>query len=251
MGRPQKQTAEYFPHFTESGKTMFILEEKWGNDGYTFWYKLMELLSMQSGHYYDCSADESKIYLTAVTRLQERTVDEIIQTLVKLGDLDKDLWEQHKIIWCQELVDSLEPLYKKRTVSVPKKPVFDAETPAEQPAEDVKEPEKEPAKKGRKKKKDEPGKIRYAEFVTMTQEEHDNLVERFGEQGAKRAIEILDNYKGSSGRTYKSDYRAILGWVSERMAEESRNGGRYGNHGAGGQSGSHGGFVPSDGFSNS
>ena len=45
-------------------------------------------------------------------------------------------------------------------------------------------------------------------------------VETFGKAGADRAIEILSNYKGSKGKSYKSDYRAILSWVIDRMKEK-------------------------------
>jgi hypothetical protein len=79
-----------------------------------------------------------------------------------------------------------------------------------------------PASGGRKKsgKPKTPPKTQYAEFVSMTNDEHSSLVTELGEQGARRCIEILDNYKGSSGKTYKSDYRAILNWVIKRYEEE-------------------------------
>lgn len=64
-------------------------------------------------------------------------------------------------------------------------------------------------------------KTQFAEFVSMTNDEYTSLVAKVGEQGAKRCIEILDNYKGSSGKTYESDYRAILNWVVARYQEES------------------------------
>ncbi|MCM1380870.1 MAG: hypothetical protein NC192_02955, partial [Muribaculaceae bacterium] len=47
-----------------------------------------------------------------------------------------------------------------------------------------------------------------------------SLVAKVGESGAKRCIEILDNYKGSTGKTYQSDYRTILNWVIKRYEEE-------------------------------
>lgn len=80
-------------------------------------------------------------------------------------------------------------------------------------------------KKGRKKEgknKDiiDPDKTKFAEFVSMTQAEYDKLLDKHGEYGAKRCIEILDNYKGSTGKTYKSDYRTILNWVVKRYEEE-------------------------------
>lgn len=63
-------------------------------------------------------------------------------------------------------------------------------------------------------------KVQFAEFVSMTNDEYTSLVAKVGEQGAKRCIEILDNYKGSTGKKYVSDYRAMLNWVLARYEEE-------------------------------
>ena len=60
----------------------------------------------------------------------------------------------------------------------------------------------------------------------MTETEYGKLVTDYGEDGAKRLVEILDNYKAASGHTYKSDYRAILNWVVKRYQDEQRNSGR-------------------------
>lgn len=74
--------------------------------------------------------------------------------------------------------------------------------------------EKKPPQK-RKASKPKAEKVQYAEFVAMTAEEHQKLVDDFGEPFVEKCIEILDNYKGSSGKKYKDDYRAILSWVVE------------------------------------
>ena len=65
-----------------------------------------------------------------------------------------------------------------------------------------------------------PEKAAYAEYVSMTNAEYAALVERYGEQAAREMIDILDNYKGSNGKKYKSDYRAILSWVAGRWEEQ-------------------------------
>lgn len=63
--------------------------------------------------------------------------------------------------------------------------------------------------------------LQYAENVTMTEAEYGMLVEKLGnEEAVKECIEMLDNYKGSSGKKYKSDYRAILNWVVDRYKEK-------------------------------
>jgi len=63
-------------------------------------------------------------------------------------------------------------------------------------------------------------KKKFAEFVTMTEEEYGKLLTKLGgERRVKAAIEILDNYKGAKGRQYASDYRAILNWVVDELVK--------------------------------
>jgi hypothetical protein len=64
-------------------------------------------------------------------------------------------------------------------------------------------------------------KVQCAEFVSMTNDEKSSLIAKLGEHGTARCIEILDNYKGSKGKKYDSDYRAILSWVIKRYEEEN------------------------------
>lgn len=63
-------------------------------------------------------------------------------------------------------------------------------------------------------------RVQLAPLVSMTASDHEKLIERFGEADTKRLVEILDNYKGSSGKKYKDDYRAILSWCVDRLEEE-------------------------------
>lgn len=270
MGRPQKQTVNYFPHYVHESRTKFILEDNWGNDGYAFWFKLLELLCKSDGHCYDCSSVANKKYLVAVMKLPEETVDEIISTLADLGKIDKDLWKKHKVIWCQTLIDNLQSLYAKRTVSIPQKPEyaeFSERKPDETEIKEEKTPlsipketpppeqdEKPKRKKSTTKATPEEKKVNYAEFVRMTEAEHQKLVSAYGEEKTKRMIEMLDNYKGSKGKSYKSDYRAILSWVVEKANEEfSRKGdSNYGRFGSGREQNRQptapGEFKPSGGF---
>ena len=74
-------------------------------------------------------------------------------------------------------------------------------------------------------------KVRFADFVSMTNDEYASLVTKLGEQGAKRCIEILDNYKGSTAKTYANDYRAILNWVIERFRDEQQRANQGGGDG--------------------
>ncbi|MCL6611199.1 MAG: helix-turn-helix domain-containing protein [Peptococcaceae bacterium] len=78
-------------------------------------------------------------------------------------------------------------------------------------------------KRKQPKKPDKPEKIKYAEFVHMAADEYNTLLAKLGsEDRVRRCIEILDNYKGASGKKYKSDFRAILTWVIDRLEEEEQ-----------------------------
>lgn len=72
-----------------------------------------------------------------------------------------------------------------------------------------------------RKKKVEKEKTTYAQFVHMTDIEYSKVLEKFGsESAAMQAIEKLNNYKGSSGKKYKSDYHAIISWVYEDVKKQ-------------------------------
>lgn len=123
MARPKKQSVEYFPHFSKGGRTIFILETKYGNDGYAFWFKLLEVLAESDGHYYDCSNNPNWEFLLAKTRCSEEAANDIIKTLIDLGKVDAALWEK-RVIWVQNLVDHFTEIYRKRSAVVPNKPSF-------------------------------------------------------------------------------------------------------------------------------
>ena len=74
---------------------------------------------------------------------------------------------------------------------------------------------------GEKEKKEE--KIHFAEFVAMTNAEYEKLISTYGKEFADQCIVTLDNYKGSSGKKYKSDYRAILSWVVDKQKEKQKS----------------------------
>lgn len=71
---------------------------------------------------------------------------------------------------------------------------------------------KAPIQKQRKKK--------YAEAVYMTETEYQTLCEKHSKTFADKCVEVLNNYKLSKGKFYKSDYHAILNWVEKKVVED-------------------------------
>lgn len=121
MARPKKQTVDYFPHQCTHGKTMYILEQKYGNDGYAFWFKLLELLGCAEGHYLKLENPVDWEFLTAKTRLSGETCEEILNLLVKLEAIDAAAWEQ-RIVWSDNFIENIKDAYRNRTIEIPKKP---------------------------------------------------------------------------------------------------------------------------------
>lgn len=125
MARPKKYTADYFPHYvTGNSRTVFILEQKYGNDGYALWFKLLELLAVTDGHYVDFNDHTDLEFFAAKSKIDADKAIEIIDQLAVLKAIDMNLWN-HKIVWCQNFVDNLSELYARRRVALPQKPTLE------------------------------------------------------------------------------------------------------------------------------
>jgi hypothetical protein len=86
------------------------------------------------------------------------------------------------------------------------------------PPEDIGSPP--PLTPEQQKKAEKVKKYKYADSVTLTRDEYAKLCAEYSEEAAKEMIVILDNYKGSKGKKYKSDYKAILTWVVDKYNEK-------------------------------
>ena len=124
MARPTKRTVDYFPHIIKHGKTMTILENKYGNDGYSFWFKLLEILGSTDGHFYEYRNTTDIEFLLAKTNVSKDIADRILDLLADLKAIDKKLWTK-KVIWSNNFVSNIEDAYSRRKVNVPQKPSLD------------------------------------------------------------------------------------------------------------------------------
>jgi hypothetical protein len=114
MAKRSKNTVDYFPHSVHSGKTMFIIENKYGNDGYSFWFKVLEMLGANENHYIDCRDGETWEFLLAKTKVTDEVAKEILETLSTLNAILPELWK-HKIIWSENFINNILDAYKRRT----------------------------------------------------------------------------------------------------------------------------------------
>ena len=129
MARPTKTSVDYFPHMTHSGKTIAILEARWGNDGYAFWFKLLELLGDSSDFSFNCNRSADWEYLLSKTRVTEPVARAILDKLAEVEAIDAACWQQN-IVWSDNFCRNLEPVFEKRKGQKPQKPEFPQQKPA-------------------------------------------------------------------------------------------------------------------------
>ena len=125
MARTQKDVVSYFPHDANActGDTLTVLQSRFGNNGYAFWFKLLEKLASTDGHCLDVSNPVKWHLLLAKMGVDELTGVEIIKLLVEMQAIDKELWTS-RLIWCQKLVDNVSEVYKNRRREIPQKPII-------------------------------------------------------------------------------------------------------------------------------
>jgi len=234
MARPQKQTVDYFPHdgLASEGTTLTILESKYGNDGYAFWFKLLERLCSTPGHFIDCRNPVRWEFLLAKTHVSGDIASSLLTTLSELEAIDKDLW-LNKIIWCQNLINNISDVYKNRRALLPQKPSVNGNNPTSavvsttdntpKPKIAVVSTGKSTQSKLKETKVNYINKSIYGQFknVLLTDDEKSKLVIKFGESGLNERIENMSCAIESKGYKYKSHYAAILNW--DRM-DNKRNG---------------------------
>lgn len=113
MGRKARLTVDYFPHYIGDGKKTFTITEKYGNDGYATWWKILELLAKTDNHYLDLSTEAEIMFVASFCKVSESLLIDIVSDIVKLEEIDAELWES-RIVWNQKFIESIQFAYFKR-----------------------------------------------------------------------------------------------------------------------------------------
>ena len=123
MARPPKETVDYFTHDADASdsRTLTILENHYGAEGYATWFKLLERISKTRNHVIVCRNGEDTEFLAAKLKMQPERLEMILEKMAELGAIDTQLWK-YKVIWCQNLVDRLKMVYDNRKQLLPRKP---------------------------------------------------------------------------------------------------------------------------------
>ena len=240
MARPSKRTVDYFPHYCNHKKTLMMLETRYGNDGYTFWFKLLEILGKSDGHSFRVDNPIELEYLAANSRITAVSASEILDYCASLHAIDPELWK-HKVIWSQNFVDNLAELYKKRSGTMPEKPIIEEfptrkppdnpqgeEFPTRKPPDNSVKVGGNPQTKLNKIKEEKIddyilnmnsfGKAIYEKLPRVrklgipTNEQIDKLLGEFGKDLVWEKLLAMENYKDLE--KYESTYLTLRNWCS-------------------------------------
>ena len=114
MAREQRKDVDYFPHECTHGRKMHIVEERYGNDGYATWFKLLEQLGKANNHYIDVSDEMTQMFLSSIFKINIDLMMRIFSDLSKLNAIDKTLFEEYNIIYSHKFCDSIIDAYRNR-----------------------------------------------------------------------------------------------------------------------------------------
>ena len=114
MARPERHDVDYFPFFAKRGRTLNILQSKFGLEGIGFFTNLLRFLALTPDHYYCIKEEPDRMNFFAEIGVQDEKGIEMIELLVKTEKLDKELWEEHRVIVSDAFLQSLKEAYKQR-----------------------------------------------------------------------------------------------------------------------------------------
>ncbi len=114
MARPERNNVDYFPFLCKEGKAMFYIEQKYGNDGYATWIKLLRQLAVNNYHYINLNDKVELMFLASKCRISEDTLKSIILDLCNLGEFNSELWNENMIVWSDKFVEHIKDAYEKR-----------------------------------------------------------------------------------------------------------------------------------------
>ena len=224
MARPLKQGLDYFPLDVDMDRDdkIQLIEAKHGNMGFAIVIKLLMRIYQES-YFYSWTEREQLLFCKRYN-FEINLLKDVVHDCIKYELFDQFLYEQYKILTSHGIQKRyFEATAKRKQVDIDKiyllinvKNIINDNINRVNDDINRINDDISTQRKGKEKER----KVNYAEFVKLTETEYKNLVEKYTETVTKEMIQILDNYKGSQGKQYDSDYRVILSWVVKRYNED-------------------------------
>lgn len=116
MARPRKEGMDYFPHdvHASSDKKVEALRMLYGNDGYAFYFILLETIYQEVDFELDVSDAETIQILCRKTELSLEKFEMILATALKRGCFDKEEYETRSVLTSNGIKKRADVVVKKR-----------------------------------------------------------------------------------------------------------------------------------------
>ena len=121
MSRPESKNVFYFPHYTKATSELALIEHKHNSEGYKAYYRLQELVADADYHRLSLATQDDKDMFDLGMNCKQEVVDDVIKILLDKGRIDRELWEDESVIWMQDFVETLKPVYLNRRKPLPDK----------------------------------------------------------------------------------------------------------------------------------
>ena len=121
MSRPESKNVFYFPHFTKPNGELELIEYRYGSDGYMAYYKILELVADADYHKLSLKHQDDRDIFNLKIKLGEQITSGVIEILINKGKVDKELYDNDNVIWMEDFVQTLKPVYVNRKKPLPTK----------------------------------------------------------------------------------------------------------------------------------
>ena len=118
MARPPKEGLDYFSHDTDAvnDEKIEALRSLYGNDGYAFYFILLERIYRSAKQEIDVSDAETIQILASKVSVSEQKFAEMLQTALKRGCFDKNKYENEGILTSNGIKKRSRPVLTKRAL---------------------------------------------------------------------------------------------------------------------------------------
>lgn len=142
MARPQKEGLDYFPHDTDatSDEKIEAMRALHGNDGYAFYFILLERIYRTNNGELDISNTSKKAAIISKVGVSPEKFDAMLEDAFELELFDRSIYEQRQHITSNGIRKRVEEVKRLREKWRKKKEVFSSENTEEKPIENNQEP---------------------------------------------------------------------------------------------------------------
>jgi len=214
MARPRKEGLDYFPHDTDasSDEKIEALRVRFGNDGYAFYFIMLERIYRAPTFSVDVSDVETRQILASKVGVDLKRFNEMIKysTDKKRNIFDSKRYRDKSVLTSNGVRKRAKAVTDKRkkarSLYIKHKEVSGAETPPEtQP-----KPVKNPTEKGESKVKESKGKKREEQLPSTP---------------LSPALKAWEKYTGEIVSTMDaSKLRSLAEWIDERTGKAGGDG---------------------------